>query len=125
MCVPTLTFRHSLSAVTDSVHPVPGTEDGKPNPDFKRGIIASQPNGREWVWGAPQMSDPFQGPAYHISKAKDAASGERWRRFERFLEAVPVEATVHCERPIDPASLCRCRRLLALVLCYRPTLCSF
>ena len=69
------------------MHPVPGTEDGKPNQDFKRGIIASQPNGSEWVWQAPQMSDPFQGPAYHISKAKDAASGERWRRFERFLEA--------------------------------------
>ena len=93
------------------MHPVPGTEDGKPNPDFKRGIIASQPNGSEWVWQAPQMSDPFQGPAYHISKAKDAASGERWRRFERFLEAVPVEATLHCERPIGPASLCRCWRL--------------
>ena len=106
------------------MHPVPGTEDGKPNPDFKRGIIASQPNGSEWVWGAPQMSDPLQGPAYHISKAKDAASGERWRRFERFLEAVPVEATLHCERPIDLASLCQCLRLFPCCAIVQLSVCS-
>ena len=66
------------------------------------------------------MSDPFQGPAYHISKAKDAASGERWRRFERFLEAVPVEATLHCEQLFHSADAGAC----LLLLCYCPSVYS-
>ena len=62
-----------------TVHPVPGTKDGQPNPDFTRSILAIQPNGSEWVWQHPDMSDPLQGGAYHISKTKDAATGERYR----------------------------------------------
>ena len=93
----------ALNACNYSVHPVPGTEDGRPNPDFKRAIVALTPNGTEWPWQAPVFSDPLQGPAYHISKTKDAASGERWRRYEDFLAAVPVEGTVHSDacRDID------------------------
>eukprot|EP01043_Picozoa_sp_COSAG02_P018584 COSAG02_NODE_872_length_16321_cov_6.491062_2_plen_169_part_00 len=83
-----------------SLHPVPGTDDGKPNPDYIREIIASMPNGSEWLWGADQPglhSDPFQGGAYHISKTKDAASGHRWERLKRFLAVVPVDTTVHSD----------------------------
>ena len=43
-----------------SIHPVPGTLDGKPNPDFKASIIAKVPNGSEWIWQAPALSDPLQ-----------------------------------------------------------------
>ena len=83
-----------------SWHPVPGTDDGKPNPDYVREIISSAPNGSEWLWGAGQPgvhSDPLQGGAYHISKTKDAASGRRWERLQRFLNAAPVETTVHSD----------------------------
>ena len=54
-------------------------------------------SGTPWVWQVPQFSDPLQGPAYHISKAKDAASGQRWDRFKAFLEAVPVRTTLHSD----------------------------
>jgi hypothetical protein len=37
------------------------------------------------------------GGSYHVSKTKDAATGQRWRRFKAFLDAVPVEATVHSD----------------------------
>ena len=83
-----------------SLHPVPGTDDGKHNPDYVREIIASMPDGQEWLWGADQPglhSDPFQGGAYHISKTKDAASGLRWERLKRFLAVAPVDTTVHSD----------------------------
>ena len=78
-------------------------KDGQPNPDFKRGIIALTPNSSLWPWQAPVFSDPLQGPAFHISKTKDAASGERWRRYAEFLQAAPVTGTVHSDacRDID------------------------
>jgi hypothetical protein len=63
------------SSVGCKVHPVPGTRDGEPNPDFDARVISRQPDGGEWVWQIPQMSDPLQGPAFHISKTKDAATG--------------------------------------------------
>ena len=69
----------SFNQCNYTVHPVPGTKDGQPNPDFTRSILAIQPNGSEWVWQHPDMSDPLQGGAYHISKTKDAATGERYR----------------------------------------------
>jgi hypothetical protein len=93
----TATSCSALDVCNYSVHPVPGTLDGYPNPDFLPSIIARQPNGSEWIWQAPKLSDPLQGGAYHISKAKDAATGERWRRLEAFLRAVPVSTTVHSD----------------------------
>ena len=76
---------------------MPGTDDGKPNPDFRREIIASMPSGDPWCWQAPQFSDPFQGCSYHLSKTKDAATGDRWARFERFIDTIPVAGTVHSD----------------------------
>ena len=43
------------------------------------------------------MTDPLQGPSYHLSKTKDAASGHRWKRFQNFLDAAPVSHTVHSD----------------------------
>jgi hypothetical protein len=80
-----------------SIHPVPDTRDGQPNPDFKSSIISKQPNGSDWIWQAPALSDPLQGGAFHISKTKDAATGERWKRLEAFLQTVPVSTTVHSD----------------------------
>ena len=93
----TATACSALNVCNYSIHPVPGTLDGQPNPDFKSSIISVQPNGSEWVWQAPALSDPLQGGAYHISKTKDAATGERWRRLEAFLQTVPVSTTVHSD----------------------------
>ena len=58
-------------------------------------IVASTPTGAEWPWQVPLMSDPFQGPAFHISKTKDAASGERWKRYQHFLDAVVSTSFAH------------------------------
>ena len=79
------------------VHPVPGSDDGRRNPAFDPRIIAKQPGGQEWVWQAPHMSDPLQGPSFHISKTKDAATGLRWQRYADFLAAVPVDTTLHSD----------------------------
>ena len=69
-----------------SVHPVPGTDDGKHNPDFQDRIMAHQPDGSDFVWfGAAEHTDPLQGPSYHLSKTKDVASGQRWKRVQAFL----------------------------------------
>jgi hypothetical protein len=89
-----------------SVHPVPGTDDGKPNPDYSRSIICTMPDGvSEWVWSdnSNTHSDPLQGPTYHISKTKDAATGRRWERMSRFLAAIPTSHTIHSDayRDID------------------------
>ena len=89
-----------------SEHPVPATSDGKPNTDINdrnvaklpRRVVAPKAEVPRWfAWQCPQLSDPFQGCAYHVSKAKDAASGQRWRRYEQFLSAVPVSGTVHSD----------------------------
>eukprot|EP01052_Picozoa_sp_SAG31_P035738 SAG31_NODE_4353_length_3321_cov_2.678150_3_plen_843_part_00 len=93
----TATLCSGFNKCNYSIHPVPDTLDGQPNPDFKESIIAKCPNGSEWVWQAPVLSDPLQGGSYHISKTKDAATGERWRRLEAFLDAVPVRTTVHSD----------------------------
>eukprot|EP01043_Picozoa_sp_COSAG02_P055398 COSAG02_NODE_6414_length_3587_cov_2.185493_1_plen_951_part_00 len=93
----TATSCSSFNVCNYSLHPVPGTDDGQRNPDFKPSIIAKQPNGSEWMWQAPTLSDPLQGGAYHISKTKDAATGERWKRLEAFLRTVPVSTTVHSD----------------------------
>jgi hypothetical protein len=60
----------NLTAAKDcdlSVHPVPGTVDGQPNPDFKPSIMAHQPDGSLWVWfSGAKHTDPLQGPSYHL-----------------------------------------------------------
>eukprot|EP00040_Diaphanoeca_grandis_P037223 m.241469 g.241469 ORF g.241469 m.241469 type:complete len:965 (-) comp33776_c0_seq1:288-3182(-) len=90
-----------------SVHPVPGTNDGQHNPDCDPAIISTQPNGNMWPWqgGQPSLkrTDHLQGPAYHISKTKDAITGQRWRRLDAFRKTVPVSHTVHMDayRDID------------------------
>eukprot|EP00947_MAST-08B_sp_MAST-8B-sp1_P003034 g3034.t1 len=75
-------------------HPIPGTDDGRPNPDADPAILSTTPAGNPWVWGAnaPQRTDPFQGPSYHVSKTKDAVSGQRWRRLAAMLDTVPLAA---------------------------------
>lgn len=93
----TATSCSALNVCNYSRHPVPHTLDGQPNPDFKASIISKQPNGSEWIWQAPTLSDPLQGGAFHISKTKDAATGERWKRLEAFLQSVPVSTTVHSD----------------------------
>jgi hypothetical protein len=88
----------------DSIHPVPGTQDGQPNPDFKREIMSLTPSGDLWQWCGllcATRTDPLQGPAYHLSKTKDTASAERHRRFNQFLATVPVAPTIHCDANHD------------------------
>ena len=81
-----------------SLHPVPGTKDGQHNPDVVDEIMAHQPDGSQWVWfSGATHTDPLQGPSYHLSKTKDVASGRRWQRFQAFMDAVPVEQTVHAD----------------------------
>lgn len=48
-------------------------------------------------------TDPLQGPSYHISKTKDAVSGQRWRRLEEMLKTIPLAGTIHMDayRDID------------------------
>jgi hypothetical protein len=86
-------------------HPVPNTMDGQPNPDFDPATISLQPNGTLWPWqlNADQRPDPFQGPAYHISKTKDAATGKRMQRLDNFVKTVPLEFVIHSDayRDID------------------------
>ena len=89
-----------------SNHPIPGTDDGKHNPDADPAIISKAPNGSLWVWGGNPMStrtDPLIGPSYHLSKTKDAVSGQRWRRLDEMLETIPLEGTIHMDayRDID------------------------
>ena len=73
-------------------HPVPGTKDGQPNPDSKNAIMALDPSGNWFKWSldGSARTDPLQGPSYHISKTKDATSGERWRRLSTMLLTVPL-----------------------------------
>ena len=80
------------------MHPVPGTDDGQHNPDFDPEIMAHQPDGSPWVWfSGAKHTDPLQGPSYHLSKTKDAATGERWRRLQAFVDSTPVQHTVHSD----------------------------
>ena len=63
------------------------------------------PSGGLWEWCGSMCAtrtDPLQGPAYHLSKTKDTASGERHRRFNQFLELIDATPpTIHCDANHD------------------------
>jgi hypothetical protein len=83
-------------------HPIAQTDDGRHNPDADPNILSKDPSGALFVWSdnADTRTDPLQGPAYHISKTKDAASGQRWRRLQAMLDTVPLASPLGSGGPL-------------------------
>lgn len=95
-------YRNLTAAMASNVslHPVPGTPDGKTNADYIAANMAKTPSGEDWPWSRDSpgvRSDPLQGGAFHLSKTKDAASGKRWERLARFLDTIPNGLTLHSD----------------------------
>ena len=86
-------------------NPYSNTKDGQHNPDVLDEMMAHQPDGSQWVWfSGAHHTDSLQGPSYHLSKTLDATTGLRWKRFQAFLDAAPVEQNVHSDAYRDTST---------------------